>query len=205
MNSTEPHLGLSYDETLGPALTEDLQAAAAAAGLRLRVDVRSSGRPMASLIWLAPTAVMVLAAKAYFESLMKELGKLHAPDIDRSLRDLARRASSLPLRKISAKPTVDPREALYSLGYSLWTERKQGGRLKLLFPAGADAAVIDEANAAYMVFLQAYHAGTLDPEDVAILDKAQPISNIVLLAYDPSSSTIQVVDPLAHLREAANE
>ncbi len=109
---------------------------------------------------------------------------------------MGKRLAGLRCSIITAKGPVE-RADRYSPIYSLWTQRDNGGRFKMLVPNGVTEAGLDAALGAYLTFIQAYHAGALEPEDLEILAEARPLGGVVLLAYDAASRTIQLVDPLA--------
>ncbi len=189
-----PQLTLVYEGPIDPAVLEEFRTAVATDGLSLEIRGGTSIRASA-WSWLAPTAVILCISKSYFDGLFKELGKAHAPRLDKALRQLGWRLSGLKYWKATAK-TVVPIEDRYSPILSVWTERREGGRFKMLIASGLEDAALDAALSAYITFAQAYHTDALEAEDLAILAEARPVGDVTLLAYDQSSGTIQLIDPL---------
>ncbi len=121
--------------------------------------------------------------------------KLHAQTVDGAIKRLGKRLAGLRYAKITAKGPVESLDR-YSPIYSLWTERDEASRFKLLVPNGLTEADLDAALGAYLIFIEAYHTGTLEAEDLEILAEARPVAGVVLLAYDGPSGSIQLIDPL---------
>ncbi|USQ95455.1 hypothetical protein [Caulobacter sp. RL271] len=187
-------LALIHEGPVDLDMLEEFRAAMATDGLE--VEIRSGMSVRASAwSWLAPTAVLLWISKSYFDGLLKELGKAHASILDKALRQLGRRLSGLKYWEVTAKKVVAIADR-YSPILSVWTERHEGGRFKMLIASDLEGAALDSALSAYITFVQAYHTGALDPEDLAILAEARPVGDITLLAYDQHSGTIQLVDPL---------
>lgn len=187
---TAPHLALIHEGPIDPDLLEEFRSTVAAEGLKLEIRGETSIRAGA-WPWLAPTTVMLWISKSYADGLLKD----HVVAVEEALRRLGQRLSGLKYLKASAKTSAKI-EDRYSPILSVWTDRREGGRMKMLVPAGFENEALDTALSAYMTFVQAYHTGALDPEDLAILTEARPVGGITLLAYDLESATIQLVDPL---------
>jgi len=195
MDLPTPHLALTHEGPIDLAFMDEFRSAVAVEGLNLRVEPAISTRAMASWPLLMGTTVVVWVFKAYFNGFLEETGKAHAATLNAAVKRLGRRLVGLRAARITARGPVRG-EDRFSLIYSIWTERREGGRFKMLVPNGVTEAGLEAALDAYLVFAEAYHTDVLESEDLAVLAEARPIGGVVLLAYDAASGTIQLVDPL---------
>jgi len=199
MSLSQSHIALSYEGPIPPAFLEEFHQAVAADALDLRIEQRPSGRVMASIEWLMPTALLAYVGKRYFDVFLDDLAKSHLAALRRGIKTLGQRMSEVRYARVASRGKL-PVADLYSPLFSVWTDRQEGGRFKLLVANGLSEAQRGTVLDAYMTFIQAYHTGALDPEDLAVLAGARPLGGVVLLDYDLSSATIQLVDPLAAMR-----
>lgn len=199
MSLSQSHVALSYEGPVLSAFLDEFRGTVAVEGLNLRIEQRASGRAMASIDWLMPTAVLAYVGKTYFDVFLEDLAKSHLDALKRGIKTLGQRMSQLRYAHIGS-PGKLPAANLYSPLFSVWTDRVEGGRFKMLVANGLSQAQADTVLDAYINFIRAYHTGALDPEDLAVLAKARPLGGVVLLEYDLTSETIQVVDPLAGIR-----
>jgi hypothetical protein len=199
MSLSQSHVALSYEGPVPPAFLDEFRSAVAIEGLDLRIEPRPSGRAMASIDWLMPTAVLAYVGKAYFDVFLEDIAKSHLDALKRGIKTLGQRMGQVRYARIASRGKL-PDADRYSSLFSVWTERAEGGRFKMLVAEGLTDARRDIVLDAYMTFAQAYHTRGLEPDDLAILAEAQPLGGVVLLAYDFASGSIQLVDPLAALR-----
>lgn len=194
MDSPTPHLILAHEGPVPLDILETFERAIACDGLEVRREARMAQRTSASMTLLVFTGVGLFLTKAYFDGLLKELGKTHAGVLDAALRQLGRHLMALPARRASAQGSIAIQDR-YTPAFTVWTERDADSWFKMLIPTSPSPEGLDAALSAYLIFAQAYHDGTLDPEDLEILAGARPLAGVVLLAYDEESGTIQPVDP----------
>lgn len=199
MTTEAPHIWLSYEGPLLPLLAE-FSETVAADGLDLRVEQRPSTRAMAGVEWLMPTAIMVFVAKSYFDGFLGEMSKDHYHALRKALKALGERLSKVSVTRIGTLGKIAPAQP-YSAVYSVWFGQEPDHRFKYLIPNDLPSAEAEAAMDVFLVFLEAYYTGALDAADGAQLADAKPIGRTVLLAYDPPTGKIKVIDPLpAHLR-----
>lgn len=194
MGSPTPHLTLAHEGPVPLDILETFERAIACEGLEIRREARMAQRASASMTLLVFTGVGLFLTKAYFDGLLKELGKSHAGILEAAVRQLGRRLMALPVRRVTAQAPMAA-EDRYSPVFTLWTERDPDSRFKMLIPTSLSPEGLDAALSAYLTFAQAYHHGSLDPEDLEILASARPLAGVVLLAYDEETGTLQPVDP----------
>lgn len=199
MSLSQSHVALSYEGPVPPAFLEEFRQAVAVQALDLRIEQRPSGRAMASIDWLMPTALLAYVGKAYFDVFLEDIAKSHLDALGRGIKTLGRRMSEMRYARVASRGKL-PASDLYSPLFSVWTDRDEGGRFKMLVANGMSEAQRETVLDAYMTFIHAYHTGALDPEDLAVLADAQPLGGVVLLDYDQASATIKMVDPLAAIR-----
>jgi hypothetical protein len=194
MDSPTPHLVLAHEGPVPLDILETFERAIACEALEMRREARMAQRASASMTLLVFTGVGLFLTNAYFDGLLKELGKAHAGVLDAALRQLGHRLMALPVRRVSAQGPIGVADR-YTPVFTVWTERDADSRFKMLIPTTLSSEGLDAALSAYLTFAQAYHGGALDPEDLEILADARPLAGVVLLAYDEESGTIQPVDP----------
>jgi len=199
MSLSQSHVALSYEGPVPPMFLEEFRQAVDVEALDLRIEPRPSGRATASIDWLMPTALLAYVGKAYFDVFLEDIAKSHLDALKRGIKTLGRRMGEVRYGGVTSRGKL-PVADLYSPLFSLWTDRDEGGRFKMLVANGLSQAQAETVLDAYMTFIQAYHTGALDPEDLAVLAEARPLGGVVLLDYDLASASIQVVDPLAAIR-----
>lgn len=70
-----PDLGILYDDTIPDALFRPFADAISAPGLVIRVESRPAPGPLAGIVWLFPTIVVLYVARSYFDGFLKEAGR----------------------------------------------------------------------------------------------------------------------------------
>lgn len=194
MDAPTPHLILAHEGPVPIDILETFERAIACDGLELKREARMAQRTSASMNLLVFTGVGLFLTKAYFDWLLKGLGRAHAGVLDAALRQLGHRLMALPARRASATGP-NAIEDRFTPVLTVWTERDAESRFKMLIPTSLSPEGLDAALSAYLIFAQAYHDGALEPEDLEILAGARPLAGVVLLAYDEESGAIQPVDP----------
>jgi len=101
---------LAISFTASPEEMPTLQDAAKTLGCPIE-EMCASQEPRASIDLLSPGAVVVFAATAYFGGLLAELGKRHAPSLDRVLIALYRIACAHLRRILRASDSTNPFQA----------------------------------------------------------------------------------------------
>ena len=195
-----PSIAVAYTNRIPADTFAEFRRLVDANGLGLQVEEREEDGPYASLEWLIPTAVIVFIGKAYFESFLKEMGKDHYSLLKAGLKSLHSRLLGPQAPKvvvISTKGKASP-EQPYSLLYSLLAEGEGGIRFKLLLQRSATQEEYEETVNAFLAFLDAYHAGALEPSVVSELQNTRVHGKTLLLAFNPSLNRVQPVDPLSN-------
>lgn len=200
---TPPALGLMY---LKSALSSDdareFQKLVAPEGQELHLIERDDAETYAGLEWLMPTAVIVFIGKAYFDGLLKEMGKDHYALLKKGIKSLQAKLFGPGATQYSMTGTAGKVQAdrLYSLTFSMLAEGQEGISFKLLLPYSGDQAGYDAAVKAFLDFLSAYHCGKLDTTVIAELEAIRIVGRTVLLAYEPALKRLQPVNPLRDVR-----
>lgn len=192
------HIGISHPPELSGVLDE-FAASISHPKLILLQDQRPRPGPFAGLEWLVPTAVIVYITKPYFESFLNEAGRDHYQVLKKALAKLSARFTGpdAPVARVYfSNGKVKSPEPRYSLTYSVVAEIGDGLRAKLLLQTTFTADQCNEALSSFLHFLDSLHDGTLDVTTVAGLSDAKPAGRMLLLAYDPASKALMVVDPL---------
>jgi hypothetical protein len=71
-----------------------------------------------------------------------------------------------------------------------------GIRVKLLLRSDFDETKCNQAQEAFLKFLEDLHGGALDVNSIEGLVDAHPVSNTLLLELDAETGRLAVVDPL---------
>ena len=93
------HLGISYEKGIDPKTVADFEADVATQGLVVKTNERSKSGPFAGIEWLLPTAIMVIIAKPYFDSFLREAGKDHYHILKKNLSNLVKSFWVIMLRQ----------------------------------------------------------------------------------------------------------
>jgi hypothetical protein len=200
--SSVPDIGLMYIESHQHPAFADFGRELAAEGL----DVRIESRPdpiYAGVEWLLPTAVVVFLGRSYFEAFLKEAGKDHYSLLKKALQTVSTKlfGKGAPQgRLIFTKGKTQSEIPRYSLSYSVVAEIGEALRVKLLLQSDFDETLCNEAQTAFLTFLSAVYDGTLDINSIKGLAHAVPLSNTLLLAYNPADKLLEIIDPLAGRR-----
>lgn len=202
MTSSEgsrPDLILSYVSTCPDELIQPFVDAIATPAANVKMDRREPEGPFAGMEWLLPTAVILYVAKSYFDGMLKEAGKEHYQVLKAKLPLLwekffgSKRAvrttviSSTP-GKVEATPT-------FSRTMSLMAEGPDGLVIKLLLQDNAPPHELDAGVDRFFTFLAEYHQGIVAERIAEQLRSIRPIGRQILVAYDPESGTLSVIDP----------
>jgi hypothetical protein len=199
-----PTIAIAYTNRIPADTFAEFRRLVDAEGLGLQVEEREEDGPYAGLEWLIPTAVIVFIGNAYFGSFLKEMGKDHYALLKAGLKSLhshllGPKAPEVVVLSTKGKASSDQP---YSLLYSLLAEGEGGIRFKLLLQRSATQEEYEATVNAFLAFLEAYHAGTLEPSVVSELQKTRVMGKTLLLAFNPSLNRVQPVDPLSS--KAAN-
>lgn len=198
-----PDIGLMYIESFEDPSFADFGRELATDGLDIRVESRPDPGAYAGIEWLLPTAVVVFLGRSYFDSFLKEAGKDHYHLFKKALLKVSAKffgREALRGRVIFTKGKAESEIPRYSLSYSVMAQIGDGLRVKLLLQSDFDATLCNEAQTAFLDFLSSVYDGTLDIKSIKGLDRAVPVSNTLLLAYNPTNRSLEVIDPLAGRR-----
>ena len=88
------------------------------------------------------------------------------------------------------------KEQQYSLVFSVLAEADSTINFKLLIQTNVSEKEFGEILEAFLEFLSAFHARTLDSKMIASLDSSRVVSGTLLLAYNHKTKTIEPVDPI---------
>ncbi|TDK31011.1 hypothetical protein [Luteimonas terrae] len=200
-----PDVGLMYIESYEDPSFADFGRELAALGLDIRVESRPDPGAYAGVEWLIPTAVVVFLGRSYFDAFLKEAGKDHYQVLKSALLKVSARffGKDAPQgRVVFTKGKVESEIPRYSIFYSIVAQVGDGLRVKLLLQSDFDATLCNEAQTAFLGFLSSLYDGTLDVESIKGLAHAVPVSSTLLLAYNSTEKSLEVIDPLAGRRGA---
>jgi hypothetical protein len=194
-----PHIGLSYAEDLQSSALDDFCQEIAASGLDFRSETRPSPGPFMGVEWLMPTAIIVYLSKSYFDAFLKEAGKEHYQALKKGLAKLAARFTgpkAPTTRLYFSDGKVKSPMPEYSLVFSVLADLGDGITVKLLLQPSFSADQSNSAVTAFLHFLDSVHNGTFDPNSIKGLVNARPVGRTLLLAFNPETSALEVIDPL---------
>lgn len=198
-----PQIGLLHLDVIDPSNFSEFERDLETAGLDLRIEARPQPGPYAALEWMIPTAVVVYIGKAYFDSFLKEAGKDHYAILKAAIGKLSARftGKGVPTGRLYfTEGKAESEIPRYSILYSIMADLGNGYRVKLLMRNDFDATTCNAAQDAFLQFLADLHAGTLEPSTIEGLTEANPIGNMLLMAYEPADQRLHVVDPLSDKR-----
>ena len=195
MESEPPDIAVIMSETLPDAFVADLLPELEAPGLSLEVGRVPLAGPQATLVWLAPTALIVFIAKSYFDGFLKEAGKDHYQRLIAALGELGRRAKAVPVTLIGT-PGKAPADQPYSLLFAIYFDGGQQRVFKFLVPNDGDEAAAEAAMAAFAAFLKAYYEDTLPPDHAALIHGAPAFGRTTLVAFNPATARIEPIHPV---------
>ena len=202
-NSSLPDIGLIYVESLEIDSFAEFGRELAADGLDVRVESTQDPGPYAGIEWLLPTAIFVFLGKSYFDGFLKEAGKDHYHSLKKALQKVSSKLFGKDAPKgriVFSSGKAESETPKYSIIYSVIAQLGDNLRVKLLIQSDFDSSLSYEAQEAFLAFLSSVYDGTFNVDSVKGISDAKPISNMLLLAYDPSDKKLVVVDPLAGRR-----
>ena len=203
MQGSAPQIGLLHIESIPVDTFTEFEVALRADNLNLRVESRPDPGPYAGVEWLIPTAVFVYISKSYFDAFLKEAGKDHYQVLRSAISRLSGKyfGKDAPRgRMVFTAGKAEAENPRYSIFYSVVADLGDGFRVKLLLQSDLSVDACNEAQGAFLDFLDAANDGTLDRSSIKGLIGAKPIGQTLLLAYDLESKALEVVDPLAGKR-----
>jgi len=119
--------------------------------------------------------------------------------LKRGAKSLARRftGEQAPTAKlVASRGKVQSSAPKYSLVYSVVAELEGGVAVKLLLQTDFTPEHTSQALDCFFEFVRTFHSGELDPSNVPGLAGARPVGNILLLAYDPETQLLEIIDPV---------
>jgi len=205
--SSVPDVGLMYIESFEDPSFADFGRELTADDLDVRVESRPDPGAYAGVEWLLPTAVVVFLGRSYFDAFLKEAGKDHYHLLKKALLKVSAKffGKDAPQgRVIFTTGKAESEIPRYSLSYSVVAQVGNGLRVKLLLQSDFDETLCNEAQTTFLGFLSSVYDGTLDINSIKGLALAVPVSNTLLLAYNSTDRSLEVIDPLAgHRRPEA--
>ncbi len=202
----QPHIALIHTESVPSEVFSGFTQVISCEGLDLQIKSRKNGGPFAALEWLLPTAVIVYISKSYFDGFLKEMGKDHYNLLKQGFQKLREKvigpsAPTITLFGSSGKIT---KEQPYSLVFSVLAEAEPGLRFKLLIQTNVSEDEYEEILGAFLEFLSAFHARSLDAQTIERLVAARVVGDTLLLAFNQDAKAIEPIDPVQK-RGAPNE
>ena len=194
-----PHIALLHTRSFPDEVFSEFVRFVTAENLQLQVEARDEDGRYAAVEWLIPTAVIAYIGRAYFESFLKEMGKDHYSLLKAGLKMLYAKlirpeAPEVTLLSTKGKICADQP---YSLTFSILAEAEAGTRFKLLLQRAASQLEYEKTISSFLEFLEAYHAGILDPKTLEMLKDTRIVGGTLLLAFNPATGQIEPIDPLA--------
>jgi hypothetical protein len=193
-----PHIAVGYSDGIPADTFDEFKKEVAANGLRLSIQSKSPNGPFAGVEEWLPTIVIIWIGKAYFDGFLKEASKDHYPALKAGFAKLYDRLAS---PQANAQVVVygtkgKVREVRrYSLLYSIYAEADAGKQFKLLIPLECTKDEYVEIVAAYLTFLDAYHAGTLERSALDLLQNTRRGGGTLLLVFNHATKRIEPYDP----------
>jgi hypothetical protein len=178
------------------AISAEFRDTVAANGLSLGLETMPATRAMAGVEWLMPTAIMLYVAKSYFDGFLGEAGKDHYAALKTGVKRVAARVSRVAISKIGSPGKVAVPLQPFSTVFSIWFQRDDQTRFKFLVPVGLSEEETEAAFERFFAFLDGWSAGRMAQADRAPFEAASAVGRTVLLAYDPGTGRIEVVDLL---------
>jgi hypothetical protein len=194
----QPDIVVSYSDIIPDELMQPFTDAVTTPAVAVSVHRRES-LIFAGVEWLLPTAAFLYVAKSYFDAMLKEAGKEHYHILKAKLpllwekffsrqRAIHVTAVVSGAAKVEATPT-------FSRAMSLMAEGPDGLVIKLLLHDGAAPHELDAAVDRFFAFLADYHRGVVAERIAQELRSIPPSGRQVLVARDPETGDLSVVDP----------
>ncbi len=195
-----PDLAISCISSLPENVAQPFVDAVAHPSLLLKVDRRAEG-VYAGIEWILPTAVVLYLSKSYFDGFLKEAGKDHYHSLKKGVaalwstffgkdRTVRITVSAFP----PGKAAVEPK---YSRALSLLATADERQRFKLLLPDTATREELEAAVGSFQDFLAVFYAEKVAELTGQELVASKAMGGLILLAYDPESGRLCVIDPSA--------
>ena len=199
-NERRPDISFSYLSGIPDFAVQPLLDELAHPLLLVKAEQREP-RAYASLEWLVPTAAVVYVAKSYFDGFLKEAGKDHYSALKKGVGALWGHffgAERAVVTKVAASPQENiSSDQKYSLTLSLVAEGAERLSFKLLLAEASTKNELEDAVGQFQDFLAHFHAGEIEDAMAAQLRTTKPSGGLVLLAYDPESGALHVVEQRA--------
>lgn len=193
-----PQIAISYSKSIPAEVFDDFVQIVSVDNLDLHVESREEEGPYAGLEWLIPTAVIVFLGKSYFDGFLKEMGKDHYNLLKAGLKTLREKLLGTAAPEVTVISTAGKtrKDQPYSLVYSILAETDAGFRFKLLLQRRVSEREYDEILDAFLTFLAAYHAYSLDREITEKLKTSRVVGGTLLLAFNQKTKAIEPLDPM---------
>ncbi|OOG41436.1 hypothetical protein [Rhodanobacter sp. C05] len=200
------HLGLIYLDEMSVEPFDEFSKAVKHPALELKQIARPNPGPYAALEWLIPTAVFIYIGKSYFDGFLKEAGKDHYLLLKKGIHSLTSNfigPSAARVKLIFLKGKTASQIPKYSMLFSVVAELRPGLSLKLLLEPTFTPEQCNKAVELFMELLTSIHDSNLEAISGGGPDEAKPVGGFLLVAFNPLSDDLEVVDPLPkHVRDA---
>jgi hypothetical protein len=170
-----------------------------AEGVDLEIRRREPPGPFAIAEWLIPSAVVIFAAKSYFDGFLKEVGKDHYALLKKAI------SASWPaffgndpivqLQLVGSAPNKVPKKPTYSIAFSVMAEAGERKVFKLLLPTDSTREDLETSVGSFLAFVERFHANALEPEQATKLEELSNLGGTFAITYDRTTSRIQILDP----------
>lgn len=194
MLPSDPDIVLSYEGRVPDEIIENFKALVATEGLNLIIDERLSTRAYAGVQWLMPTVIAAYIAKPYFESFLTEAGKDHYNLVKKGAKAIAQKVRAITLTRLGTPGKVKPQDP-YSPVFSIYCDKDGGGKIKFLIPGNVSEADMETAMEAGLNFIEDYRWKRVEASLFADVSEQPRTGSITLVAYDPQTKKVSVIDP----------
>ena len=194
----KPHIAILHVKSVPADAFNDFTQTISSENLDFQVESREDGGPFAALEWLLPTAIIVYISKSYFDGFLKEMGKDHYNLLKMGLGKLRKWAvgPSAPKVTLLGSSGKITKEQPYSLVFSALAEADSGITFKLLIQTGISEQEYEDSVKAFLDFLFAFHAGTLNANTLESLSSTRVVSGTLLVAFNHTTKVIEPIDPI---------
>lgn len=150
--------------------------------------------------------MFVYISKSYFDGFLKEAGKDHYLQLKKGVKALTSKyigPSAASDTLFFSKGKAASQTPKYSMLFSVVAEIRPGLSLKLLLEPTLTPEQCNKAVELFMELLTSIHDPDLEAISSEELNEAKPVGGFLLVAFDPLSDELEVVDPLpTNVRDA---
>ncbi len=198
-STSQPHIAIFHVDSIPANTFADFTQLISCDELNLQIESHEESGPYAALEWLLPTAVIVYISKSYFDGFLKEMGKDHYNLLKAGFKKLSEKVigPSAPKITLLGSSGKISKEQLYSPVFSVLAEIDSEIKFKLLISIDSSQEEYEQGIQAFLAFLYDFHLYKLDSGMIEILNSAQVINGVILLAFNQETKAIEVIDPIS--------